>query len=189
VLTALLSIVLGMGMPSTAIYVVLASVIAPALIEMNVTPMGAHLFIFYFGVLSFLTPPVAVASYVAAGLAQADMWRTGWLGMQLSAIAFLLPFLWAYDPGLLLSGSALSIVIVICTTMVSIMLIAKSIRVLRNRNLRTIALAIALLTAIVGIGTSPIWLGPESLLALSAAGAGVLLYFFLPVQRGMSGQT
>src|SRR5690606_37844373 len=69
VLTGMISIVLGMGMPTTAIYVVLSVVLAPALVEMGISPMAAHLFIFYFGLLSFLTPPVAVASYVAAGLA------------------------------------------------------------------------------------------------------------------------
>ncbi|MEJ2377421.1 MAG: TRAP transporter fused permease subunit [Pseudolabrys sp.] len=104
-ITAVLCILLGMGMPTTAIYVILSTVIGPALIKMGMTPLAAHLFIFYFGVMSFLTPPVAVSSYVAAGLAGANMWRTGWVGMQLSVIALLLPFVWAYDPSLLLEGS------------------------------------------------------------------------------------
>jgi TRAP transporter 4TM/12TM fusion protein len=179
-LTAVLSIVLGMGMPATAIYVVLASIIAPALIEMGVTPMGAHLFIFYFGVLSFLTPPVAVASYVAAGLADADMWKTGWVGMQMSVVAFLLPFIWAYDPGLLLQGSMLGIVTVTATTLVGIMLIAKSLRILKASNPATIASGVLFLAAIVTIITSPIWLGAGSPWGLAAAGAGLLLYYAWP---------
>ena len=76
VVTAFLSMILGMGMPTAAVYVVLSIVLAPALVDMNVPPMAAHLFIFYFGLVSMLTPPVAVASYVAASLAGADMWRT-----------------------------------------------------------------------------------------------------------------
>ena len=69
-ITAMLSIILGMGMPSTAIYIILASIIAPALVDMGIPILAAHFFIFYFGVLSFLTPPVAVSSFVAAGLAE-----------------------------------------------------------------------------------------------------------------------
>jgi TRAP transporter 4TM/12TM fusion protein len=179
-LTATLSIVLGLGMPSTAIYVLLASVIAPALVEMGVTPLGAHLFIFYFGVMSFLTPPVAVSSYVAAGIAQADMWRTGWVGMQLSGIACVLPFLWVYDPALLLQGSVLAIAVVTCTTFSAILLIASAIRLVRDRSASSMALAIFLCAAVAAVGTSPIWLGHESMLALAAAAAGVVLYWVLP---------
>lgn len=171
-LTAVLSIVLGMGMPSTAIYIVLASVIAPALVKMGVEPLAAHLFIFYFGVMSFLTPPVAVSSYVAAGLAQADMWRTGWIGMRLSFVAFLLPFLWAYDPALILKGSWLAIAIVTCTTFVAVLLIARTIRILGIRSTAARVQAVVLIAAAIGVGGSPVWLGHESLLALGAAAAG-----------------
>lgn len=179
-LTAGLSITLGMGMPSTAIYVVLAGVIAPALIEMGVTPLAAHLFIFYFGVLSFLTPPVAVSSYVAAGLAEANMWKTSWLGMQLSAVAFLLPFVWAYDPALLMQGSLLAITIVSCTTLVAIMLIAKAIRVIRSFRGADIGITAFFIAATIALTTSPIWLGHESLWALAAAAAGLGVYYLWP---------
>jgi len=179
-LTAVLSIVLGMGMPSTAIYVILASVVAPALVSMGVTPLAAHMFIFYFGIMSFLTPPVAVASYVAAGLAQADMWQTGWVGMRLAAVAFVLPFLWAYNPALLLDGSWLAILIVTCTTFSAMLLIARSVRVVRGQGLGVVAFCVLLGGVIVAIATSPIWLGPESLFALAAAGAGVALYYAMP---------
>src|SRR5690606_28513715 len=104
VLTGMISIVLGMGMPTTAIYVVLSVVLAPALVEMGISPMAAHLFIFYFGLLSFLTPPVAVASYVAAGLAGAGMWKTSWEGVKLAAVAYLMPFLWCYNEAFILDG-------------------------------------------------------------------------------------
>src|SRR5690554_6116069 len=126
-ITAALSIVLGMGMPSTAIYVVLASIIAPPLIEMGVTAMAAHMFIFYFGVLSFLTPPVAVSSYVAAGIANANMWQTSWAGMRLAAVAFLMPFIWAFDSTLLLDGSWRAVATVCCTTTSAVFLISQGL--------------------------------------------------------------
>lgn len=180
VLTAMLCIVLGMGMPSTAIYVVLASVVAPALVEMGVAPLAAHLFIFYFGVMSFLTPPVAVSSYVAAGLAGADMWRTGWIGLRMAAMASLLPFLWAYDPALLLDGSILAITVVCCTTLSAILLIARGVGTIRGTRAVVRIASLLLAAAVIAIGTSPIWLGHESLLALGAAAAGFVLYLAMP---------
>jgi TRAP transporter 4TM/12TM fusion protein len=182
-ITALLSIVLGMGMPSTAIYVVLASIIAPALMEMGVAAMAAHLFIFYFGVLSFLTPPVAVSSYVAAGLAGANMWQTSWVGMRLAAVAFLLPFVWAYDSALLLEGSWFGILVVTCTTAAAILLITKGVESVRSRSVWGFAYGAALTATVVAIGTAPIWMGGESPWALAAGATGVLVYWLLPKGR------
>jgi TRAP-type uncharacterized transport system fused permease subunit len=164
-ITAVLCILLGMGMPTTAIYVILSTVIGPALIKMGMTPLAAHLFIFYFGVMSFLTPPVAVSSYVAAGLAGANMWRTGWVGMQLSVIALLLPFVWAYDPSLLLEGSWLSIAIVIATTLAAIVLISRGLLALQAGKVTTAALGGVITLAAVAMAVAPVWLGPESVTA------------------------
>jgi len=132
---------------------------------MGLTPLSAHLFIFYFGVMSFLTPPVAVASFVAAGLAGTSMWRTGWVGMQLSMIALLLPFIWAYDPALLLDGSWTSIGLVIATTLAAIMLISRGLLMMRSRNLSTAVLGGVITAAAVALAVSPAWLGPESMTA------------------------
>jgi TRAP-type uncharacterized transport system fused permease subunit len=121
-----------------------------------------------------------VSSYVAAGLAGADMWRTGWLGLRLSAIAFLLPFLWAYDPALLLQGSWLAIVVVCCTTLCSAMLIARGVAVIRGTGAGSIVAGVALGAAVVAIATSPIWLGHESWLALLLAALGVAIYVAMP---------
>lgn len=178
-LTAVLCIVLGMGMPTTAIYVLLAAIIAPALVEMGVTPMGAHMFIFYFGVMSFLTPPVAVASYVAAGLAKADMWRTGWLGLRMAVMAALLPFLWAYDPALLLDGSWQAILVVCATTLTAMMLIARGVGQIRGSRAVVWIASVALAGVVVAIGTSPIWLR-DSLLALVLVALGLVLYRVMP---------
>lgn len=169
-ITAILCIILGMGMPTTAIYVILATVLAPALTKMGMTQMAAHLFIFYFGVMSFLTPPVAVSSYVAAGLAKASMWRTGWIGMRLSSIAMLLPFVWAFDPALLLDGSPLAIGVVIATTTAAIFLISRGFVVLQEPgDRRELATGLALVALAFAFGSSPIWLGPESWFAGAAA--------------------
>jgi len=103
-LTALGSIVLGMGLPTTAAYVVLAALGAPALTELGVPLLAAHLFIFYFGCLSNITPPVSLAAYAAAGIAGSSPVRTGVTAMALASVGFVVPFAFVYDPLLLLSG-------------------------------------------------------------------------------------
>jgi len=114
VLVALVAIVFGMGMPTVAVYVVLATVLAPALEQAGLQPIQAHLFILYYGMLSMLTPPVALASITAARLAGADPWRTSFEGIRLAWVAYVIPFLFAFSPELLLGatpwGAALSAV-------------------------------------------------------------------------------
>ena len=184
--TAILCIILGMGMPTTAIYVILATVIGPAMIKMGMTPMAAHLFIFYYGVMSFLTPPVAVASFVAAGLAGASMWQTGWVGMQMSMIALMLPFVWAYDPSLLLDGSWLSILIVIATTLAAVLLISRGLLSMRVGNVMGTVIRIALTLAAIAMAAAPVWLGPELMIAGIIAVAVIAACKWWPL-RGLSG--
>lgn len=102
--TAVLAIILGVGMPTTGVYVILSVLLAPALIRFGINDMSAHLFIFYFGLLSMLTPPVAVASYSAASIAESDMWETGIVGVKLAITAYLLPFVFVLNPALLMNG-------------------------------------------------------------------------------------
>ena len=106
VLTAVGSIVLGMGLPTTAAYVVLAALGAPALTELGVPLLAAHLFIFYFGCLSNVTPPVALAAYAAAGIGGSSPLRTGVTAMSLAATGFIVPFVFVYGPSLLMEGPA-----------------------------------------------------------------------------------
>jgi TRAP-type uncharacterized transport system fused permease subunit len=176
-LTAALSIVLGMGMPTTAIYVVLSVVLAPALVEMGIGAMAAHLFIFYFGLLSFLTPPVAVASFVAAGLAGSNMWGTAWEGMKLAAMAYLLPLLWCYNPALLLDGSVWEIVLVTGTALVAAGLMARGLQGRQSGGVWRLLPAWMLLPIALFVGGSTVWFGadsPVNLLVL-VAGAAMLL--------------
>ena len=97
-------IILGMGMPTTSAYIMTSVLMAPALQELGLAPIVAHLFIFYFSILSMITPPVALASFAAAGIAESDSTKTGIDAFKLSFAAFLIPFAFAYNPALILEG-------------------------------------------------------------------------------------
>jgi TRAP transporter 4TM/12TM fusion protein len=100
--TMLVALILGMGMPTTAAYAIGASVLAPALIRLGVAPLAAHMFLFYFAVISAVTPPVALAAFAAASIAKAPMWATGVQATRLSIAGFLIPYMFVYGPPLLL---------------------------------------------------------------------------------------
>ncbi|HWP34938.1 MAG TPA: TRAP transporter fused permease subunit, partial [Thermodesulfobacteriota bacterium] len=109
VLAAAVAILLGMGMPTTGVYIILAALLAPALVKSGITPMQAHLFVLYFGMMSMVTPPVALAAFTAANIAQTDPWRTGWTAMRIGWCAYLVPFLFVGSRHLLMDGSALGV--------------------------------------------------------------------------------
>ena len=103
------ALVLGMGMPTTAAYAIAAAVIAPGLAKIGVPVLSAHMFIFYFAVISAITPPVALASFAAAGMAQADPWKTSWIALKLGLATFIVPFMFFYSPVLLMKGEWIEI--------------------------------------------------------------------------------
>ncbi|HPZ76840.1 MAG TPA: TRAP transporter fused permease subunit, partial [Thermosynergistes sp.] len=103
--TMLASILLGMGLPTTAKYIVLATMAAPAIQKFGVPPIAAHMFILYYGIIADLTPPVALAAYAGAGIAGANPMKTGWTALKLALAGFLIPYIFAYDPVLLLIGA------------------------------------------------------------------------------------
>jgi TRAP-type uncharacterized transport system fused permease subunit len=123
-LTALGSVILGMGLPTTAAYVVLAALGAPALIQLGVPTLGAHLFIFYFGCISNVTPPVSLAAYAAAGIAGSPPLRTAWTAMLLASAGFLVPFMFVYGPALLLDGTVLEILLAMTTGLAGVTALA-----------------------------------------------------------------
>jgi TRAP transporter 4TM/12TM fusion protein len=125
-LTAMGSIVLGMGLPTTAAYVVLAALGAPALIQLEVPTLAAHLFIFYFGCISNVTPPVSLAAYAASGIAGSPPLRTAWTAMVLAFAGFLVPFMFVYGPPLLLMGSVGEIALVVVTGIAGVTALAAS---------------------------------------------------------------
>lgn len=165
--TAVIAIILGVGMPTTGVYVIVSVLLAPALVRQGLDQMSAHLFIFYFGLLSMLTPPVAVATYSAASIAQSDMWQTGVTGVRLAVVAYLLPFVFALNPALLMNGTLLEIAVSCLSVAVAGFLLAE---VLASRNayggglMRLLAGVISL-----GVGASTAIVPPDSPAAIAVA--------------------
>jgi TRAP-type uncharacterized transport system fused permease subunit len=114
-IAALVCIVLGMGMPTAGVYIVLSTLVAPALVEVGFTPMASHMFILYFGMMSMITPPVAIAAFAAASLAGTEPMRTGFAAVRFGWIAFVIPFMFIYAPSLLMDGSAGAIALAAAT--------------------------------------------------------------------------
>lgn len=177
--TALIAIILGMGMPTATVYILLSVVLSPALQKMGVPPLAGHLFIFYFGMLSMLTPPVAIASFVAAGMAGSNMWSTGLVGLKLAAVAYLLPFLMVFNPALIMQGSTVAIVLVTITVVISGWLLAYGIDALSERDVATRLTGLGLLVFAVVLGASTIWLGDENWLVLAPAAIALGLLYYL----------
>ncbi len=103
------SIIMGMGMPTTVVYVLLAALVAPAMAELGIDLIGAHFYFFYFGVMAAITPPVALASYAAASIAKSDFNKTGWTAFKMAIPAFIVPFFFVKNPALLMNGSIVEI--------------------------------------------------------------------------------
>jgi TRAP transporter 4TM/12TM fusion protein len=124
ILTALGCLFLGLPLPTTVVYIMLAVLAAPALVQVGVLPLAAHLFLFYFGMISLITPPDCLPVYVAAAIAKANFWKTGWTGMRLAIAAYVVPFIFAYQPALILVGSVNEIIIAVLTAAIGIALLA-----------------------------------------------------------------
>lgn len=103
-LTAMAGIVLGMGMPTTPAYIIMVALMVPALVKLGVVTPAAHMFAFYFAILSAITPPVALAVFAASGLAKSNLWSTGWAAVKIGAAGFIVPFMFVYEPALLMIG-------------------------------------------------------------------------------------
>lgn len=127
IVAAIACIILGCGMPVTPIYIIVSALIGPALIKVGIEPLAAHLFILYFGVLCFITPPVCTATYVASGIAGADPLRTAWIGIRLGIAAYIVPFIFALAPALILIGSWTDIAIRVICSIIGIIMIAVGI--------------------------------------------------------------
>ncbi|MCP1673684.1 TRAP transporter 4TM/12TM fusion protein [Natronocella acetinitrilica] len=127
-MAAAASVVLGMGMPTVGVYVLLATLVAPAMIEAGVTPMAAHMFVLYFGMLSMVTPPVALAAFAAGHLAQADPWRTSMAAVKLGWTAYIVPFLFVFSPVLLLEqGVSLDFFWILASALLGVWLVSAAI--------------------------------------------------------------
>jgi TRAP-type uncharacterized transport system fused permease subunit len=122
-LTAIVCILLGMSLPTTVVYITLAVLVGPALTQLGIVPLAAHLFLFYFGMLSLITPPDCLATYTAAAIAHSDFWKTGWTGMRLGIAAYVVPFVFALHPALILKGTAEEVLVAIVTASAGVILL------------------------------------------------------------------
>ena len=150
---------------------------------MKIPPLAAHMFIFYYGLLSMLTPPVAVASMVAAQIAGSDMWRTGLVGLQLAAAAFLMPFLWVFNPALLLQGTTLEIVYVVITTVIAGIVIGQMTKVVGSGGMMGSFGVVGLLVAAIFIGGGTVWFGTTHPAALIPAAAALIILVTMRILR------
>jgi len=128
ILTMLLAIVLGMGMPTSSAYIIMAVLLAPGLISMGVPLISAHFFVFYFACLSAITPPVALASYAGAGIAGASPMTTGYTGFRLGIAAYIVPFMFIYGPSILFVGNVSSILITATTSIFGVLSLAAGVQ-------------------------------------------------------------
>ena len=126
-LTMVAGIILGMGMPTTAAYIMQAALLIPALIKLGVVPIAAHMFVFYFAIISAITPPVAMAVYAAAGIGKTPLWPTGMAAMRLGATGFIVPFMFVYGPSLLFVGTWGEILTTIASACVGVTCLAASL--------------------------------------------------------------
>lgn len=173
VLCAIVSIILGMGMPTIGVYVLLAALVAPAMVEAGVNQMAAHLFVLYFGMMSFITPPVAVAAFAAASIAKADPFRTGFTAMRFGWIAYVVPFLFAMAPTLIMVGPWHRIAFDFLTAMAAIWLLSAGVVGYALHRLGTIerlafALAGALLLLPATLFAGAIWFVLTGVVAATA---------------------
>lgn len=136
-MTMIACIILGMGLPSTAAYVIAATVAAPALLKAGISPIASNLFVFYFAIISFITPPVAMSAYAASGIADSDAMKTGVQAFKLGIAGFIIPYMFVYYPGLLIVDSPFfSSLYALIIALSSVILIATSFEGWFNKNLK-----------------------------------------------------
>ena len=122
-ITALGCLFLDLPLPTTVVYITLAVLAAPALVQLGIPPLAAHLFLFYFGMVSLITPPDCLPVYIAASIARANFWQTGWTAMRLGIAAYFVPFIFALHPPLILMGSLKEILIAIATAAIGVIML------------------------------------------------------------------
>jgi TRAP transporter 4TM/12TM fusion protein len=127
ILTALASFVLGMGMTSIPVYIMLVILVAPALIHSGVLPIAAHLFVFYWGLVSFITPPVCIDAFVTAAIAGSRPYQTGWQASRLAIVVYIIPFMFVYGPALLLRGTPIAVAQAIVTSIIGVAALAAGV--------------------------------------------------------------
>lgn len=155
-ITAGVTLLLGMGMPTPAVYVLAAALAAPAMIALGVPVLAAHLFVVYYASMSAITPPVAVAAFAAASIAQADPIRIGLIACRLAIVAFALPFCFVFRPGLLLLGELLGIASALLVTLAGVVALAAGLEGWLGRALSSAQRVLLLLAGLALIVPDPL---------------------------------
>ena len=188
IMTGVVSIILGMGMPTVGVYILLAALVAPALINAGFDPMAAHLFIFYYGMLSMITPPVAFGAFTAATIAGASPMQTAFASMRFGWSAFVLPFLFVFSPSLLFRAGPIVTLIDVLMGLLGVWLISAAFVGYSIRRLATwqrVAYAAAGVAMLLPIGILP-W---SQIANVAGVATGIALVVFdrAQVKRGISG--
>ena len=126
-LTAVAGIILGLGLPTTPSYIVMVALLVPALVKLGAVTPAAHMFAFYFAILSAITPPVALAVFAAASLAKTSMWDAGWAAMRIGAAGYIVPFMFVYEPGLLMIGPWYVTAVALASAVIGVIALAASL--------------------------------------------------------------
>jgi TRAP-type uncharacterized transport system fused permease subunit len=169
-----------MGMPTTPAYIVMVSLLVPAIIKLGAIPPAAHMFAFYFAILSAITPPVALAVYAAAGLAKAPLWESGWAAMRVGAAGYIVPFMFIFEPSLLMIGDWPAILASAATASVGVVCLAAGLHGYFARDtvmwerVALIAAAVLLIkpglvTDLLGLGLLALVLASQLLIGRKAA--------------------
>ncbi len=126
-LSAIVCIILGMGLPTLGVYVLLAALVAPALVQLGIEPIAAHLYVLYFGMMSMITPPIALAAFAAAAIAKAPAMATGWAAMRFGWSAYVIPVLFAFSPTLIMIGAPSEIAVAVVTAGIGVWLVSSAL--------------------------------------------------------------
>ena len=156
---AIVALMLGMGVPTPAAYLLGAAVVAPSLTSMGFEPIASHMFVFYFAILSVLTPPVCPGVYVAAGIADADWLKTAWIAVRLAIVKYILPFLFIFNTSLLLIGSPSRIIWSVITATAGVYMIAAGTMGYFVKNLGMVMRIVLIAGALLCFSTDPVRVG------------------------------
>ena len=178
ILTMLAGIILGMGMPTTPAYIVQVALLVPALVRLDVPVPAAHMFVFYFAILSAITPPVAIAVYAACGISRSAVWATSWAAVKLGMTGYIIPFMFVFGPSLLMIGTWDRIALTVVTAATGVTLLSGGLAgyLLRPAGALTRLVLIAAAFTLIKPGLVTDLAG----LALGAAGVAMNLRFPAP---------
>jgi len=184
-LTALVSIILGMGLPTTGVYLLLATLAAPPLVELGIGMLEAHFFVLYFGLLSMISPPIALAAFAAASIAQADQIRTAVESVRFGWIAYFLPFIFVYRPALLMQGSMTEILFGAFSLIVAIALINLAVIGYGARKMNTMERMLAMLFGLIIVWPST-WPWVMVMEGVAVIAGGMLIYAHFRKTEGIA---